>query len=148
MIDLSNYSCDKCAREFSRHCKHCYHTVNKAPTKFKKKEKTGYKTPEIKEWKFENSKNVIVTPNHDKLNEWKDSDYIPYNDEILIGYNDIKVVYKVGDGIHKWNELPEVSLEEALSCGYVYHTPWKYRIKLEFIPTRTMRSKGNDKCKD
>jgi len=26
MIDLSNYSCDKCAREFSRHYKHCWHT--------------------------------------------------------------------------------------------------------------------------
>lgn len=37
MIDLSNYSCDKCARAFSRHCKHCLHTADKAPTKFKRK---------------------------------------------------------------------------------------------------------------
>lgn len=115
----------------------------------RKKKKTGCETPEIKEWKFENSKDIIVVPKHDKLNEWKDSDYIPYKDEILVGYNDITVVYKVGDGIHKWNELPMVSLEEALSSGYVYHIPWKYRIKLEFIPTRTMReTKEIDKCKE
>ena len=40
MINLSDYSCDKCAREFSRHCKYCLHTAEKPPTKFKKK-KTG-----------------------------------------------------------------------------------------------------------
>lgn len=48
MLDLSNYSCDKCAREFSRHCKHCYHTADKAPTRFKKKKKTGVQTPEYR----------------------------------------------------------------------------------------------------
>lgn len=48
MLDLSNYSCDKCAREFSRHCKHCYHTADKAPTRFKKKKKTGVQTPEFR----------------------------------------------------------------------------------------------------
>ena len=48
MIDLSDYSCDKCAREFSRHCKYCYHTANKAPTKFKRKKKTGVQTPEFR----------------------------------------------------------------------------------------------------
>ena len=45
MINLSDYSCDKCAREFSRHCKHCYHTADKAPTRFKKKKKTGSQVP-------------------------------------------------------------------------------------------------------
>lgn len=48
MINLSNYSCDKCAREFSRHCKHCYHTAEKPPTKFKPKKKTGVQTPEFR----------------------------------------------------------------------------------------------------
>ena len=48
MIDLSNYSCDKCAREFSWHCKHCWHTVDKPPTRFKKKKKTGVQTPEFR----------------------------------------------------------------------------------------------------
>ncbi len=110
----------------------------------RKKKKTGCETPEIKEWKFENSKDIIVVPRHGKLAEWKDADYLPYKDEILVGYNDIQVVHKVGDGIHKWNELPIVSLEEALSSGYVYCTPWKYRIKLEVIPIRTMRSKENN----
>jgi hypothetical protein len=111
----------------------------------RKNKKTGIQTPEIREWTYENSKDLIIVPKHDKLEEWKFSDYLPYKDEILVGYNDVQVVYKVGDGIHKWNELPIVSLEEALSSGYVYHTLWKYRIKLEFIPTRTMRSKENNK---
>jgi hypothetical protein len=48
MIDLSNYSCDKCVREFSRHCKHCLHTAEKSPTSFKPKKKTGVQTPEFR----------------------------------------------------------------------------------------------------
>lgn len=112
------------------------------------KKKTGVQTPEIKEWKFENSQDIIVVPRRDKLAEWKDSDYLPYKDEILVGYNDIQTVYKVEDGINKWNELPVASIEEVLSSGYVYHIPWKYRIKLEVIPTRPMREKENNKCKD
>lgn len=48
MFDLSNYSCGKCAREFSRHCKYCWHTADKPPTKFKHKKKTGVQTPEFR----------------------------------------------------------------------------------------------------
>ena len=48
MIDLSNYSCDKCAREFSWHCRHCLHTADKPPTRFKPKKKTGCETPEFR----------------------------------------------------------------------------------------------------
>lgn len=48
MFDLSNYSCDKCAREFSRHCKHCRHTTDKPPTRFKPKKTTGIQTPELR----------------------------------------------------------------------------------------------------
>ena len=48
MIDLSNYSCDKCKRLGSWHCKHCWHTVNKKPTHFKPKKKTGIETPEFR----------------------------------------------------------------------------------------------------
>lgn len=48
MINLSDYSCDKYTREFSRHCKHCYHTIDKAPTRFKKKKKTGVQTPKLR----------------------------------------------------------------------------------------------------
>ena len=47
MINPSDYSCDKCARECSQHCKYCLHTAYKPPTKFKKK-KTGCETPEYK----------------------------------------------------------------------------------------------------
>lgn len=48
MVNLSDYSCDKCSREFSRHCKNCYHTADKAPTRFKNKRKTGVQTPEFR----------------------------------------------------------------------------------------------------
>ena len=42
MINPSDYSCDKCAREFSRHCKRCFHTADKPPTIFKKKTDRKY----------------------------------------------------------------------------------------------------------
>lgn len=45
MLDLSKYSCDKCKREGSWHCKHCWHTADKPPTRFKRKKKTGCETP-------------------------------------------------------------------------------------------------------
>lgn len=48
MINLSDYSCDKCVREFSRHCKHCLHTAEKPPTRFKPKKKTGVQTHELR----------------------------------------------------------------------------------------------------
>lgn len=48
MTNLSDYSCDKCTREFSRHCKHCLHTAEKPPTRFKPKKKTGIQTPEFR----------------------------------------------------------------------------------------------------
>lgn len=48
MIDHSNYSCDKCKRVGSWHCKHCWHTAEKPPTRFKPKKKTGVQTPEFR----------------------------------------------------------------------------------------------------
>ena len=48
MIDHSNYSCDKCKRVGSWHCKHCWHTAEKPPTRFKPKKKTGIQTPEFR----------------------------------------------------------------------------------------------------
>lgn len=48
MFDLSKYSCDKCKREGSWHCKRCWHTVNKKPTHFKTKKKTGVQIPELR----------------------------------------------------------------------------------------------------
>lgn len=48
MIDLSNYSCDKCKRVGSWHCEHCWHTADKPPTRFKCKKKTGIQTPELR----------------------------------------------------------------------------------------------------
>lgn len=123
----------------------------------RKKKKTGCETPEyrsptmppikpakpeIKE--FENYTNLIIVPKHDKLDVWQDADWIPYKDEILVGYNDIKIVYKLGDGVRKWNELPESTLEEVIAFGYAYNRiPGRYKVKLEFIPTRTMREKEN-----
>ena len=164
MIDLSNYSCDKCAREFSRHCDNCFHTASKPPTRFKPKTifaraikevqeldaaMSAFTTPKFRKptpppspptiKEFKDYTNVIILPKHDTLDSWKDSHYLPYKDEILVGYNDIKIVYKLGDGIHKWNELSESTLEEVIALGYIYHSPNRYRIKVELIPTRTMR---------
>ncbi len=48
MLDLSKYSCDKCKRNGSWHCKRCWHTVNNKPTHFKPKKKTGVQTPELR----------------------------------------------------------------------------------------------------
>ena len=48
MIDYSKYSCDKCKRNGSWLCKHCWHTAGKKPTRFKPKKKTGCKTPEFR----------------------------------------------------------------------------------------------------
>ena len=48
MLDYSKYSCDKCKRDGSWHCKRCWHTVNKKPTNFKPKKKTGIQTPEFR----------------------------------------------------------------------------------------------------
>ena len=107
----------------------------------RKKQKTGCETPEIKE--FENYTNLIIIPRCDKLNEWEECYYIPYKDEILVGYNDIRVIYKLGDGIHRWDDLPESTIEEVLAFGYVFHTSGRYKIKFKLIPTRTMRIKEN-----
>lgn len=131
MINHVNYSCDKCTREFSQYCKHCIHTTDKPPTKFKRNNK-----PKVKE--FESWRDLIIRPKRDKLDQWKKSNYLPYNNEILLGYDDIRVIYKLGDGIHKWNGLMEVSLDEALARGYVYCSEEGYKIKCEFIPTRIM----------
>ena len=48
MIDLSNYSCDKCKRAGSWLCKNCWHTAGKKPTRFKHKKKIGCETPEYR----------------------------------------------------------------------------------------------------
>jgi hypothetical protein len=38
MINLEDYSCDKCEREFSRYCLKCLHTADKALPILKKGE--------------------------------------------------------------------------------------------------------------
>ena len=63
MINPSNYSCDKCARTFSRHCNHCIHTVDKPPTRFRPKKKMGFETPKFRK------PNLVPSPKvlHDKI---------------------------------------------------------------------------------
>ena len=150
MINHSDYSCDKCAREASLLCKNCLRTADKPPTRFKRKKKTGCETPEFRKPtppppkpeinEFKNYTNFIIRPKRDKLDAWKNAEFIPYKDEILVGYNDIKVIYKLGDGVHQWNDLPESTLEEVVAFGYIYcNTQVRSKVKLELIPTRTMR---------
>lgn len=50
MFDLSKYSCDKCKKNGSWLCKHCWHTAGKKPTRFKPKKKTGCETPELRKY--------------------------------------------------------------------------------------------------
>lgn len=126
MIDLSNYSCDKCSREFSRHCKHCYHTAEKPPTRFKPKKKTGVQTPEYSRFsiapepKSESKPNPnyvppasVVPPEPIKfdaglrvclIKRGTTEDYKEWNptlhlNELAVEYNDNEIVgYKIGDG--------------------------------------------------
>lgn len=120
----------------------------------RKKKKKGCETPEFRKPtppppkpeinEFVNYTNLIICPKRDKLDTWKNSENVPYKDEILVGYNDIKVVYKLGDGVHKWDDLPESTLEEVIAFGYICNRiPGRYKIKLELIPTRTMRGREN-----
>lgn len=119
----------------------------------RKKKKTGTQVPQqqsvppippvkpAKPKEFENAQNMLIIPKHDKIEVWADSFYIPYKDEIIIAYNDIKIIYKIGDGIHVWNELCEVSLEEAITKGRVCYEGGinqRYKIKFKFFPERIM----------
>jgi hypothetical protein len=119
----------------------------------KRKKKIGCETPEYrcnvsmpyikppKTKEFENAQDMSITPKHDKISTWEDSAYVPYKDEITIAYNDIKVIYKLGDGIHTWKELQEMSLEEVLSGGCICCDGGinrRYKINLKFFPERIM----------
>ena len=122
----------------------------------RKKKKTGVQTPEFrkptplppmppvkppKPKEFEDAQNMLIIPKHDKIETWVDSDYIPYKDEITIAYDDIKIIYKIGDGIHIWNELHEVSLEDVVAKGYVYYNGGinrRYKVRFKFFPERYM----------
>ena len=44
-----------------------------------------------------------------------------YKDEVTVAFDNTKIIYKLGDGIHEWADLEAVSLEEALDKGYIYH---------------------------
>ena len=119
----------------------------------RKKKKIGCKTPEFRSKvpmppinppqpkEFENAQNIIVMPKHDKIEVWKNSDYIPYKDEIILAYNDTKTIYKIGNGIHFWRDLNEVSIEEIFVKGCVCYDGGinqRYKIKLNLFPKRYM----------
>ena len=120
----------------------------------RKKKKTGCQTPEYrcptipppipeppKPKDFENAQNMLIIPRRDTIAVWEDNETIPFKDEILIAYDDITVIYKKGDGIHKWRELPEKSLAEVLSNGLVCYNGGinqRYKIRFQFFPKRTM----------
>lgn len=120
-----------------------------------KDKKTGVQTPELRKYtpppmpsvepqkpkEFDNAQDVLIIPKHDKIETWVDSDYIPYKDEITIAYDDIKIIYKIGDGIHIWNELHEVSLEEVVAKGCMCYNGGinrRYKVRFKFFPERTM----------
>lgn len=92
MIDVSNYSCDKCSREFSRHCKHCLHTSSEVPTKFKPKKKVGCQTPKFRK---------PTSAPKPKLNQIYATGHEYKPNTIEIGYNllNIKSYLKIGNMI-------------------------------------------------
>ena len=57
----------------------------------------------------------------DTLDIWKESNYIPRQNEVLCAMVTPKeAIYKLGDGIHKWNDLPERTFSETLINGKLY----------------------------
>lgn len=55
------------------------------------------------------------------LDNWKDSNYIPRPNEVLCAMVTPKeAIYKLGDGIHKWNDLQERTFSETLMNGKLY----------------------------
>lgn len=57
----------------------------------------------------------------DTLDKWKESNYIPRPNEVLCAMVTPKeAIYKLGDGIHKWNDLPERTFEDTLLNGKIY----------------------------
>jgi len=111
-------------------------------TENQKEKESIQKEPEIIVKEFPEAQDMRIIPRNDSLDEWKITTRIPYKDEILIGYSNTKTIYKIGDGIHYWNELEEVSLEEALDRGYIFYNGGInkiYKISLDFIPRRIIR---------
>lgn len=57
----------------------------------------------------------------DTLDKWKESNYIPRPNEVLCAMVTPKeAIYKLGDGLHTWNDLPERTFEDTLLNGTIY----------------------------
>lgn len=63
-----------------------------------------------------------IVPKQDLLSVCNNIDGILKDKEILVVHNDDthEVLFKLGDGIHKFSELPYVSMYEAFTEGVMY----------------------------
>ena len=156
MIDLSNYSCDKCARLGSRHCKHCYHSVNNPPTKFKRNETASQRLVR-KMKKFDDMliayDSVLMQPiESEKESESKIMNkqmyglklYIPFEELDQYIYDHVDDIYKDNTFIPVKAEVNEISLDVEISfvSAIPIECDKRYKLDLNALP------KENDKCKD
>ena len=66
---------------------------------------------------------LIIRPRRGTLSECEKSDYVPKYREILVvkeTLSEMEPSFKLGDGKHKFNELPYVSMDYAFKHGCIY----------------------------
>ena len=68
---------------------------------------------------------LTIRPRRGTLDKWNSVDYIPKEYEILVvqeAFDEMEPSFKLGDGLHKFNELPYVSMDYAFRNGRIYPT--------------------------
>lgn len=72
---------------------------------------------------------LLILFKTDTLDKWKESNHIPRPNEVICAMVTSKeAIYKLGDGIHKWNDLPERTFEDTLLNGTIYACGYKIKI--------------------
>lgn len=157
MIDLSNYSCDKCKRAGSWHCKHCYHTADNPPTKFKRNETASQKLiRKMKEFDdmliaYESALTQPIEPEKEKENKIMNTTmyglklYISFDDLNAYIHNHTDTKYKDHTFVPVKVEVNDLDLSidiSLISAGPVEVDQCRYKLNLNELP------KENDKCKD
>lgn len=134
MIDVSNYSCDKCSREFSRYCKHCFHTADKTPTKFKRKKKTGCEMPE---YRCPTMSPVAKPKQKENKTMYGLKLYIPFDELDAYIHEHIDEKYKDHTFIPVKVEVNELGLDieiSLVSANPVEFDQFRYKLDLNELP--------------
>lgn len=74
---------------------------------------------------------VIIKPHGDSLDNWKNENPILRKNEITVAYSEHTEApfYKLGDGIHHYQDLPYVTIDRALEYGIIY--TYGVQVKME-----------------